>query len=206
MKLRSYVIKRAALAFISSIFLASIGAVAQDMRSEVSVQGTGFFTKGSDGNGVHNEATNAGGFLVGYRYSINRWLAAEADYGYSRNTQLYSGFVAGRVQANVHQITGAVVVKLPQFALVRPYVLAGGGALVFDPTNNPGGSFPGASVQTNGTFVYGVGADYPFTNHLALRAEYRGYVYQVPDFNVVSLRTGSWTHAAQPSAGFVFRF
>lgn len=206
MELKGYAIKRAALAFTASVLLLSMSAVAQETKSEISVQGAGFFTKSSDGNGVHNEATNAGGFLVGYRYSINHWLAAEADYGYSRNTQIYSGFGAGRVQANVHQITGVAVVKLPQFALVRPYVLAGGGALVFDPTNNPGGSVPGASEQTSGTFVYGVGADYPFTNHLALRAEYRGYVYQVPDFNVVSLHTGSWTHGAQPSAGIVFRF
>jgi opacity protein-like surface antigen len=202
MKLRDYAIKRAALAFIASVLLASMSAAAQDMRSEVSVQGTGFFTKDSDGN----QATESGGFLVGYRYSINRWLATEADYGYTRSTQLFSRFAPARVQADVHQITGAAVVKLPQLALVRPYVLAGGGALVFDPTNNPGGSFPGASQQTIGTFVYGVGADYSFTSHLALRAEYRGYVYQVPDFNVASLHTDSWTHAAQPSAGFVFRF
>ena len=206
MKLRGYVIRRTAIAFIASVLLLSMGAAAQEMRSEISVQGTGFFTKDSDANGIRNQATNTGGFLVGYRYNFNRWLGGEADYGYARNTQLFSGFVPARVQANIHQITGAAVVKLPGFYRVLPYVLGGGGVLVFDPTNNLGGTFPGASEQTQGTFLYGVGADYVLTKHVSLRAEYRGFVYQAADFDVPSLKTDAWTHTAQPSAGFAFHF
>jgi hypothetical protein len=41
---------------------------------------------------------------------------------------------------------------------------------------------------------------------LSFRAEYRGYVYKAPDFNLASLNTDAWTHTAQPSAGIVFRF
>jgi outer membrane immunogenic protein len=206
MRSKGYVIKRAAMAVVASLSLVSVNAVAQEMRSEVSVQGTGFFTKDSDGNGVRNQATQTGGFLVGYRYNINRWLAAEGDYGYSRNTQLYSGFIPARVQANIHQITGAAVVKLPAFHRVLPFVLGGGGALIFDPTNNAGGTFLGASQQTRGAFLYGAGADYVFSKHVSLRAEYRGFVYKAPDFNVTGLNTDAWTHGAQPSAGLVFRF
>ena len=77
---------------------------------------------------------------------------------------------------------------------------------MFDPTGNAGGSFAGATWQAKGAFVYGAGADYAFTRHISLRAEYRGYVYKAPDFNVAGLSTDSWTHTAQPSAGFVFRF
>jgi hypothetical protein len=58
--------------------LQSMTAIAQETRSEISVQGTGSFTKDSDGNGVQDRVTNTGGFLIGYRYNINRWLAAEA--------------------------------------------------------------------------------------------------------------------------------
>jgi opacity protein-like surface antigen len=83
---------------------------------------------------------------------------------------------------------------------------AGGGALVFDPTGNAGGNFAGATTETRGAFVYGAGADYAFTRHISLRAEYRGYVYKAPDFNLAGLNTDSWTHIAQPSAGIVFRF
>jgi opacity protein-like surface antigen len=206
MKSQGDVIKRATMAVAASVLLMSMNAFAQEMRSEISVQGTGFFTKDSDGNGVRNQATETGGFLVGYRYDINRWIAAEGAYGYSRNTQIYSGLTPARVQANVQQITGAAVLKLPGFHRVLPFVLGGGGALVFDPTNNAGGALLGAPLQTRGAFLYGGGADYVFTKHLSLRAEYRGFVYKVPDFNVVSLNPDAWTHVAQPSAGFVFRF
>lgn len=192
-----------ALAFIA---LMSLTAVAQEVRSEISVQGTGFFTKDTDGNGIRDHVTETGGFLIGYRYNVNRWLAAEANYGYDRNTQMYFGNGLARVQSNVHQVTGSAVVKLPNFAHLQPYALAGGGALLFDPTGNAGGSFGGATGEAKGAFVYGAGADYAITKHVSIRAEYRGYVYKAPDFNLVSLRTDAWTHTAQPSAGIVFRF
>jgi outer membrane immunogenic protein len=77
---------------------------------------------------------------------------------------------------------------------------------VFDPTDNAGGTFAGATSQAKGAFLYGGGADYAFTRHLSLRAEYRGFVYKASSFNLASLNTNAWTHIAQPSAGIVFRF
>ena len=207
MNLKRSMITKAAVTVGTFLLFLSVSAVAQDGRSEVSVQGTGFFTKDSNSNGIQNQATNSGGFLVGYRYAIHRWLAAEANYGFSRNTQTYTtGLASVGVQSNVHEITGAAVATAPYFGRLRPFVLAGGGVLVFDPTNNPGASLVGASTQTRGTFLYGAGADYFLTNHLGLRAEYRGLVYKAPDFNVAGINPDSWTHVAQPSAGIVFRF
>ena len=84
-------IQRGAVIALASIALMSVTAVAQEVRSEISVQGTGFFTKDTNGNGIRDHATDTGGFLVGYRYNFNRWLAAEANYGYDRNTQIYFG-------------------------------------------------------------------------------------------------------------------
>src|SRR5579863_1723480 len=133
-------IKRTILAAVGVLALSSVNAVAQEIRSEISLQCTGFFTKDADGNGIRQHATDTGGFLVGYRYNFNRWLAAEANYGYDRNTQIYFGSGLGRVQSNVHQATGEAVVKLPTFLRLQPYALAGGGALMFDPTGNAGGS------------------------------------------------------------------
>ena len=202
---RKYSTKRAAM-IVGVLAVASITAVAQEKRSEISVQGTGFFTKDTAGNGTFERANDTGGFLVGYRYNFNRWLAAEANYGYDRNTQFYFGGTQTRVQADIHQFTGAAVVKLPTFLRLQPYALAGAGALVFDPTGNFGGSFASATTETRATFVYGVGAQYALTRHFSLRAEYRGLVYKAPDFNLTGLNTGSWTQIAQPSAGIVFRF
>lgn len=206
MNKRSHAIKRAALVVVAFAGLMSMTALAQEFRSEISAQGTGFFTKDSDGNGVWNQATKTGGLLVGYRYNLTRWLAAEANYGYDRNTQEYFGSTPARIQANIHQATGSAVVKLPTFVKLQPFVLGGGGALVFDPTGNAGGSLAGATRQTEGAFVYGGGADYGVTKRISLRAEYRGYVYKAPDFNLTSLKTDAWTHVAQPSAGVVYHF
>lgn len=189
--------------------LLSLSAVAQEGRSEVSLQGTGLFTKDTNGQGNTQRATNTGGFLVGYRYHFTRWLAAEGNYGYGRNTQqFFTGDGLSRIQSNVHQATGGFVVNLPVAARYRihPYVLAEGGALIFDPTGNTFGSEDGARKQTVGLFTYGGGADFPIMNHISLRTEYRGLVYKAPDFGLAGLNTNSWTHAVQPSAGIVFRF
>jgi len=202
--MRKYAIVTAILALV----LGS-SAVAQESRSEVSVQGTGFFTKDTTGQGTTQRSTDSGGLLVGYRYHFTRWLAAEGVYGYGRNTQqFFTTAGLSRVQANVHQATGGFVFSLPAPARFRihPYVLAEGGALVFDPTGNAFGSVTGAQNQTVGVFAYGAGADYPLFNHVSLRAEYRGLVYNAPDFGIKALDTNTITHTAQPSAGIVFRF
>jgi opacity protein-like surface antigen len=198
--------KRSLFVTSASLLLFTIAGFTQEVRNEVSVQGTGFFTKDSSGNGVSRTTTNTGGLEVGYRFHINRWFSAEANYGFDRNTQKYFA-VAGqsRVQSDVHGVTGDVVVNLPfHFSKFSPYALAGGGGLIFHPTGS--GSVPGADTQAKGAFLYGAGADYALTRHFSLRAEYRGFWYKNPDFGLQSLKTDTWTHTAQPSAGFVYRF
>jgi opacity protein-like surface antigen len=200
---------RRSLVITTAVVLLAVGASAQESRSEISLQGTGFFTKDSTGQGNLQRSTETGGFLVGYRYHFNRWLAAETVYGYSRHTQqFFSTSGVSRIQANAHQATGGFVVNVPVPARLRlsPYVLAGGGALVFDPTGNAFGTVAGAQRQATGVFVYGDGADFPVVKHISLRAEYRELVYSAPDFGLRNLNTNTLTHTAQPSAGIVFRF
>jgi opacity protein-like surface antigen len=200
--------RRSLFLALASFLLLTITAVSQESRNQISVQGTGFFTKDSSGDGISRSTTQTGGFQLEYRYRINRWLSAEGNYGFDRNTQRY--FAAdglSRVQSDVHAVTGDAVVNLPlRIPRIDTYAIAGGGALIFHPTGNAGGSVLGADTQSKGAFLYGVGADYRLTRHISLRAEYRGYVYRDPDFGLQSLRTDSWTHTAQPSAGFVYRF
>jgi opacity protein-like surface antigen len=199
------------LALFGTVLLLASSARAQEdgfMRNEVAVQGTGFFTKDSQQNGTLEHSTNTGGFLVNYRFHINGWLAAEASYGYDRNTE--ESFTPGGnfgIQANVHQATGALVVNLPiSVHRLRPYVLAGAGALVFDPTGNAGGFVTGAQRQARPAFVYGGGVDYRIVRHVALRLEYRGFVYDRPDFGIAAFGSNITTHTAEPSAGLVFHF
>jgi opacity protein-like surface antigen len=202
-------IRKMIAAAVLGILVTASSAMAQEGRwQEISVQGTGFFTKDSSGNGINQHATDTGGFLLSYRYHFNRWLAADASYGYARNTlEDFTSSGQFGVQANVHQTTGALVVTAPhRIFRLSPYVLAGTGALVFDPTGNVGGAVSGAQSQAKAAFVYGGGADYDLSRHFTLRAEYRGFVYERPDFDLASLHSGTTTHTAQPSAGIVFRF
>src|SRR5712692_9649152 len=159
------------VATVLGVLMCASVAMAQEGRwQEISAQGTGFFTKDSSGNGINQHATDTGGFLLNYRYHFNRWLAADASYGYARNTQQnFTSSGPFSVQANVHQATGALVVTVPRRVFkLNPYVLAGAGALVFDPTGSVGGFVFGAQAQTRPAFVYGGGADYDLSKHFTL--------------------------------------
>jgi opacity protein-like surface antigen len=201
-------IKMLVAGLFATILLASASLAQELPRNEVSVQGTGFFTRDSDKDGITQHTTDSGGLLVSYRFHFNRWLAADGSYGYTRNThQNFTSTSAFNVQSNLHQTTGALVVTSPRkIAGLTPFALAGAGALTFDPTGNPGGFVLGADRQTKGAFLYGGGADINLNERFAFRVEYRGFVYKRPDFGLASLNSDATAHTAQPSAGFVIRF
>jgi opacity protein-like surface antigen len=197
--------KKTLLGLAGGIVLISLPAFSQEEvpgRNEVTVQAFGSFLKTTTSNGVEQSATNSGGVLGSYRFFFNRNHGVEANYGYSLNTQNYglgNSFVG--VKSYSHEISADYVFRLP-FKRWTPFALAGVGALVFDPKNTPG-----LGSQTRAAFVYGGGADFKLSNHIFVRAEYRGLVYNSPTFDVPSLggldRT---THRAEPSVGFGYRF
>jgi opacity protein-like surface antigen len=177
-----------------------------EQPSQISIQALGLVTKSSNDQTPSHEATKSGGFLVGYSYQFSRWFGAEGNYGFTRNTQKF-GTVGGStfLESDFHEVTGALVVHIPAHVKsFRPYVLGGGGALIFDPTNRYTGT--GADRQTRGTVVYGGGANFDVTHNVGVRFEYRGLVYKVPDFSIGTLNLDKYTHLAQPSAGLFFRF
>jgi opacity protein-like surface antigen len=212
-------------AMLGVLLLFTASARADEPSSQsFSVQGIGFFTHNSYGNGLTQHATNTGGFLLDYRHHL-RWISADISYGRVRTTEqtftttpiLPLPIILGPgprvlttalpVQSDVHQATIAAVVNLPWNPhRINPYVLAGTGALVFHPTQNVGGIVPGAGTQARAVFVYGGGLDFGFTKHLAGRIEYRGLFYGRPNFGLTRLDSGTKTNTAEPSAGVVFRF
>ena len=171
-------------------------------RNEVSVQAFGSFVKSTTDNGIENKATNSGGVLSSYRYFFNAHNGVEANYGYSLNTQSYAstGSVIG-VKSYSHELSAAYVFRLPMRKFT-PFVLAGAGALIFDPKD-----FAGASSQGRAAFVYGGGADFDVSRHIFVRAEYRGFVYNSPIYDLTGLSGADRvTHRAEPSVGFGYRF
>jgi opacity protein-like surface antigen len=186
-----------------------LAASAQENRSEISLQGGGLFPKSTSGNGTSYSATETAGVLGTYRYHLNHWFSVEGAYGYDMNSQKYSlASGAFRIQSGIHQFTGNVVVNLPlhRHSRFNPYVLAGGGALLFSPTNNEFNTISAAQSQTRGVLSYGAGFNYGIYKGLSLRAEYRGLVYSTPDFGFGALSTSSVTHTALPTVGLSLRF
>lgn len=183
--------------------LAVLPAFAQEgYRSEASVQAFGSFVKSTVDNGVPQSATNSGGVLGSYRFFLTNNHGVEVNYGYSLNTQTY-GLATGLlgVKSNQHEVTAAYVYRRP-LRHITPFVEAGVGGLLFDPTDAAG-----ASTQARAAFVYGGGADFSVSKRVFIRAEYRGLVYNSPTFDLISaLGTDRVTHRAEPSIGFGYRF
>jgi opacity protein-like surface antigen len=170
-------------------------------RQDASVQAFGSFVKSTTDNGVEQKATNSGGILGSYRYFFNDHHGVELNYGYTLNTQNYA-LAAGTTGLNAysHEATAAYVLRFPKRHFT-PFVLAGAGALVFDPKD---ATF--ANTQARPAFLYGGGADINITNRLFLRAGYRGLLYNSPNFEVPALNVDRLTHRAEPFGGIGYRF
>jgi outer membrane immunogenic protein len=183
--------------------LASTPAFSQENpKSEVAVQAFGSFVKNTTDNGVQQGATDSGGVLATYRFFFSNSHGVEVNYGYSRNTQTYgltNGFLGDK--SDQHEFTAAYVYR-HSLGKITPFAEAGAGALMFRPTD----SFSG-STQARAAFVYGAGADFNITTRFFLRAQYRGFVYNSPTFDLATtLGTDRITHRAEPSVGFGYRF
>jgi len=196
--------EKALLTTMLGTALAVIPAFAQEeagQSQEVSVQALGSFVKSTTQNGIDQVATNSAGVLASYRYFFNRYNGIEGNYAFTSNTQNYGSGSLAAVKTGSHEVSAAYVLRFPG-KRISPFALAGAGGLVFDPRN-----FAGASTQARATFVYGAGADINMSNHLFMRAEYRGLVYDSPAFGIAGLAgTDRVTHDAEPTVGFGFRF
>src|SRR5260370_22791609 len=108
-------IRKMIAAAVLGILVTAPSAMAQEGRwQEISVQGTGFFTKDSSGNGINQHATDTGGFLLGYRYYFTGWLAADASYCHAPNTQQnFTSSAPFSVPANRHPASCALALAVP---------------------------------------------------------------------------------------------
>src|ERR1051325_11050318 len=131
---------RVFFATVVALVLFSSAALAQvEQPSQITVQGTALITKYTqyDNTSITDRATKSGGLLLGYSYQFNNWAGLEGNYGYTRNTQNYASTIGqSAVQADFHELTGSFVAHIPVSARhVRPYALAGAGAVIFNPTD-----------------------------------------------------------------------
>ena len=188
------------------LFVLASLVTAQDMSSQVTIQGSAIFTRKMTDSGITYKPTSSGGLVAGYRFNFNRWFGVEADYDYFRNTQKYlapggTNILAERTE--VHAMTGSAAISIPNplTRKLRSYVLAGGGLLWYRPTQAKL-----IESQTRQVIAFGGGMDLTITRHILLRAQARTFLYKAPDFQSGALQTDKFTRTVVPSFGLVFTF
>jgi opacity protein-like surface antigen len=211
----------------AALFLFTSLALSQDLRHfDASINGGGVFTKDSDGNGIKQSATAGSNVFATFRVRFNPKHSLLFNYGRAKNSQVYQTGFDFHVLTTITEYSGAYVYNPFQKGRFEPFLLAGAGALAFNPrstwvvlpdfTNNIPNRIQinlHAAKQTEPAFFYGGGIDYRLPWRFALRLQYRGFLYNAPSFKVnttsggaVSFFTGSRGHMAEPSIGLVFKF
>jgi opacity protein-like surface antigen len=64
----------------------------------------------------------------------------------------------------------------------------------------------GAASETRSAFIYGGGADVDLSKRVGIRADYRGFKFKEPDFELPELTTNMQSRISEPSIGVYFRF
>jgi outer membrane immunogenic protein len=209
---------------VGTVFLITSIALGQDNRFDVSLNGGAVVTSTSTGNGTTLTPTKSGQVLITGRYRFSARSSVELNFGHTANSQIYfSSPLTYRIMDTISEYSGAYVFSFFQSRTLEPFAFAGAGALVFYPgysfntINGVQTNLP-AAQQTKPAFLYGAGVDwkifyrvplvrrFSFTDHLALRLQYRGLLAKAPDFNVQNLFTGARAHMAEPTIGIVVKF
>jgi hypothetical protein len=218
---------RKACVVVAVVFLLTSLALSQDDgHFDASFNGAAVFTKESDGNGIRQSATAGSKYFGTFRFRFKPRHSLIFNYGRAKNSQVYQTGFDFHVLTTITEYSGAYVYNLFEKGKFEPFVLVGGGVLSFNPqstwvvlpdfANNVPNRVQvnlNAAKQTELEVLYGVGVDYRLPARFALRLQYRGFLYNAPDFKLnatsggaVSFFTGSKGHMAEPSIGLVFRF
>jgi hypothetical protein len=225
--MRMRTLKRIGLAISAVLVFASFG-FAQDKnknkeknnnqdkgegRFDVSLGYTGVFSKTSAASlgNLSVKPTTSGAILATFRYRFNQTNGIEVNFAHTNNSQIFSiPPDTFRITTGITEYSGAYVLSPFHGGRIDPFVFGGGGVLRFNPGNQYIDGFQsslGATRQSELAVLYGGGADYRlWKKGLALRVQYRGLIYKVPDFQQTRFFTGAMGHMAEPSVGLLIKF
>ena len=188
--------------------------LAQDSRADVSVGGQAVWPFNSSSDTVSIESSISGGGIASFRYHLRGHSSLEASYAYSRSTfydtvneqDVGGGSIFLSQQGSMHQFTGAYVYNFGSWKKIQPFVLGGGGLVLFRPISNDTNTLVSATSQGKGAILYGGGFDYPLMHAFSLRVQYRGLYLKAPDFYGAAVNATSRMMVAAPSAQLVYHF
>jgi opacity protein-like surface antigen len=203
-------IKQAGIVVAALLLLTSWGWGQSEGRWDVSLSASDLIAKQTSGNGTVQIPTNNVGFLGTARFHFAKRTSLEVNWGHGDDSQKYvTSALQYRIPTIISEFSGAFVFTPMETKRFKPFLLLGGGALVFNPNNTLIGGNPQSlegTRQTRPAVLYGGGVDYHLISILALRLQYRGLFYSPPDFGLQGLFTGGQGHLAEPSVGLVVRF
>lgn len=189
-----------ALAFVA----AAVPAAAQTSSSVttgavVSVQGGGFSSVANlndAGTADFKTGFNVGGSIG---YDVNKFVGLRGTFTFAQNdargTALPVAFTAG-TKTNRYLYGGELVLRAPLTGGITPYVLAGGGAVTFEPDTTSSTNL----TKPAGKIGAGLSVDIPSSN-VSIFAEGGGWFYQFDRFGFDKTQFDlTW------SAGLSYRF
>jgi opacity protein-like surface antigen len=168
-------------------------------QTDAAVSFYGAFSGTTEANGTVQSPSNSAGFLLELRHISNPVVGYELTYSFNRANQNYNNLE--EIKAAAHQVGANWVVSFPVLML-KPFVLAGGGLIFFDPDSGQ----PNGTSDTKPVFVYGAGVDWTVIPHIGLRFQYRGNLYHAPDLTHAFSSTEAFTHTSEPMIGAYLRF
>ena len=214
-------------------------------QTDIAASLFGNFTPSTTANTEVQTPASAAGGLLELRHIFNNYAGLEAAYAYNRANQMYedshieglpcpppggcaSQALPTAVSANAHTITGAWILSKTMGKL-RPYALAGTGAVIFVPSQYSGGgsifirygvssttvSPTGPNLTTSATqflYLFGGGMDWNLSRKIGLRLQYRFAMYKAPLLANANLYSGgtaaenNYTRSQQPALGIYYRF
>jgi opacity protein-like surface antigen len=203
-------IKQVAIVAAALLLLTSLGLAQNEGRWDVALNASALIGKQTSGNGTVQIPTTNLGFLGTARFRFQKKSSLEVNWGHADDSQKYvTSALQYRIPTTISEFSGAFVFTPMETKRFKPFLLIGGGALVFNPNNTLIGGNPQALEgvrQTRPTVLYGGGVDYHLISIFALRLQYRGLFYSPPDFRLPGLFTGGQGHMAEPTVGIMARF
>ncbi len=152
------------------------------------------------------------GILGTFRQTFSPWLGYSVNLGYSRVSEQYrdenggSGFPANlNVNSNMYESSITYIAHTRVNKRISLFGDAGPALLTFLPV--PGSSNPsGLSVQVRPTGLFGSGVDVRLSRSFDLRGEYRGLIYDNPDFRTGDFLSKRLTLTNEPTISLVYNF
>jgi outer membrane immunogenic protein len=197
------------IALIAFLLAVSVPAGrAQESRQDVSISGIGlvepFIASQTD---VQVHSNYALGALASYRFMLTPSSALEANYGITYQNKIHYYVNPNNYQvATRTQELSAAYVRTFAYKKFNPFVEGGPAGFIFLPIRNTGTTNLDVKRQTAIGAIYGAGIAYEISPSFDIRAEYRGYVSKVPNFNDTQLTTNKWYNIYVPTVGVAYHF